>query len=391
MTYTTTPTHLRALATALRTPATPRALSESTKQALTSAAADGWMFRSALEDTLLAMDRRLDSFGRVDVESLVELFELHWQNVAYRPKKSSTGVMYFQALSACDLAHLLIHLEALGFRIDPELLVTALLPAISQKPLLSRSELTAFWYSATRHRGAPVTVSVATTPRPPGSKQEAWKTAADYRVELLSADDGSPVHLTVHAPKYRARPEPIHTICEICGVEYYRGDSESSDDHRREHKKRMRYLAPAPHQQALEAAGTLPGIVLVTSASPAWMHREIYDRAAAFRREFGYDFVQWGSERGEDDPNARGLLFVDENGAIVGACAFRLREWADRDAQWALQWVWFAPSQRRHGHFARHWAALRAEYGDFYIEPPVSDAMQAFLARQGDAHLLGPT
>ncbi|MBK3780104.1 hypothetical protein G3A43_07525 [Paraburkholderia aspalathi] len=318
------------------------------------------------------------------------MFELQWQDVAHRPKKTGSGVMFFKSLSAADFAQLLIHLEALGYRVDPEPLTAQLLPTITKKKLISGAEVSVFWYSRERHRGQPMYVTIDTVPLPPRSKFEEWKTSTGYRLAVMGAEDGAPVQLTAHAPRYRARPAPVRTTCEECGVEYYRGDTDSSASHRKEHKKRMRYMDPKPDARVLEADGSVPSMVLVTTHSPAWLHSEIYDRALAFKREFGYDFVQWGSPRGDDDLNACGVLFVDESGTIVGACAFRLREWNEQ-RQWALQWVWFAPQHRRQGHLARHWSAFRSEYGDFDVESPVSAAMQAFLAKQGDTRLMGGT
>ena len=55
----------------------------------------------------------------------------------------------------------------------------------------------------------------------------------------------------------------------------------------------------------------------------------MYARALQFKREFHYDFAQWGDP--EKDFKAHGFLFNDDtgvfgHGAIVGACAFRWRE-----------------------------------------------------------------
>jgi len=41
----------------------------------------------------------------------------------------------------------------------------------------------------------------------------------------------------------------------------------------------------------------------------------MYERARAFRREFGYDFIQWGSPR-DDDHYGCGFLFNDDIGVF---------------------------------------------------------------------------
>ena len=111
-------------------------------------------------------------------------------------------------------------------------------------------------------------------------------------------------------------------------------------------------------------------------------------RATFFRREFHYDFVQWGSSKGDNDPGARGFLFADDEDAIVGACVFRLRN-QDGEKRWGLQWVWVCPRARRSGVLVRRWSAFRKRFADFQVERPVSPAMEAFVLKQGDAALLG--
>jgi hypothetical protein len=145
-------------------------------------------------------------------------------------------------------------------------------------------------------------------------------------------------------------------------------------------------LEPSPDPRFLEALANQPEPELVTSASPQWRHQAIYARALTFQREFGYDFVQWGSPEGDDDPKVHGFLFNDDSGvfghgAIAGACAFRWREWKNRPPSWGLQWIWVAPKARRHGILSRRWPMLRARFGDFVIEPPLSEAMAAFAAK----------
>jgi hypothetical protein len=88
--------------------------------------------------------------------------------------------------------------------------------------------------------------------------------------------------------------------------------------------------------------------------------------------------------------NVRPSPGANDAGAIVGACAFRWREYSDAPAAWALQWVWVCPKARRTGVLRARWRSFRERYGDFHIEPPVSAAMQGFVRAMGDAALLGP-
>lgn len=110
----------------------------------------------------------------------------------------------------------------------------------------------------------------------------------------------------------------------------------------------------------------------------------MYMLARNFKREFEFSGVQWGHDGREDDENARGFLFVD-NGAdavyAVGATCFRWRHWTDHAPGWAMQWVWLHPFARRQGLLTGAWPFFRQEFGDFFVEPPVSPAMKAFVAK----------
>ena len=137
----------------------------------------------------------------------------------------------------------------------------------------------------------------------------------------------------------------------------------------------------------------LPPLALIpvdSNSLVAW-HAFVHACAVAFKREFGYDIIQWTKPRGqsrEDEGFAE--VFTDEKGMPVGAVAFRWRRYQNAPSRWGLQWIWFQPEVRRKGLLARHWTTLRERYGDFDVETPVSDAMKAFLLRHGDADLGHP-
>lgn len=177
--------------------------------------------------------------------------------------------------------------------------------------------------------------------------------------------------------------------CPVCKMTYCPDDLDDQKLHSRHHQRVWRGLNPKPMKSLppnciVEVRGDSSDRTVRTS--PRWMNRQLYIRTKAINRELGYG-VQW-CPVGEEDADARGILFVDEDRQIVGAAAFRWRVFKDAPAVWALQWIWFWPSYRRQGFLARHWQQLRQMYGDFYIEPPVSEAMKAFVTKQGDAKLL---
>jgi len=389
MTYTADSRQLAALARALKEPPSTRPINHAALvSGLKRQIKDGWIRRSALDDLLVAMDHRLDQFEIGQLDALIKLFGFSWTNITSRPRKSSSGVVLLPALLPAQVASFLSLLEALGFRVDPKPLMDLLLPSISKQKTLTNAELSVFWYDRTRHKGEPLTLAVPRDDKADFDRCDEWKTSAGYKLSAWFDRDGNILQLTARAPRYRARAQPVEVTCPVCAYTYYLGDPDSSLEHRREHRRRMHYLAPQPNAQLLAALERDGGAAWVTSNSPVWMHREMYLRAAAFRREFGYDFVQWGSDTGDNDPAVQGHLFSGANGAIIGACAFRLRRFDDDRSCWGLQWVWFAPSQRRTGQLAKQWSSLRERFGDFYVEGPVSHAMQAFLAKHGDTHLM---
>src|SRR5215472_9450607 len=84
--------------------------------------------------------------------------------------------------------------------------------------------------------------------------------------------------------------------------------------------------------------------VRLTHRSPLPLRRAVYYCALNFRREFSYDFVQYGYKGRDSDPHHVAFLWLDlahpRQWAVgpqlpaVGACCFRLR----RGYRWALQW-----------------------------------------------------
>ena len=64
---------------------------------------------------------------------------------------------------------------------------------------------------------------------------------------------------------------------------------------------------------------------------------------------------------------------------LIGCACFRNRA----DIGWALAWVWLHPFARRKGLLQDAWPAFVAEYGDFAVEPPLSQPMVQFMEKVG--------
>lgn len=192
-------------------------------------------------------------------------------------------------------------------------------------------------------------------------------------------ETGKALALSVGAPKYRRRKDPVETVCPECGLKWWKGDPESSRMHRRDHKREMAVRNPAPDSRLLAALDGEANPEEVLPDSPQWKHDLVYEHAWRFRREFGYDFVQWMRKKRDDEAVA--FVFADDTGtfgrgAPVGACAFRLR-----GEVWTLDWIWIIPAARRKGILQRRWPAFRERFGEFALEYPISDAMREFAMK----------
>ncbi|MDB5128341.1 hypothetical protein [Mucilaginibacter sp.] len=350
----------------------------------------GWLFYSDIEDMLIAMDSRVDS-GGFRIMPLVEHMGISFEEVYFRPRAISSGAMRFDALRPEYYVYLLIQLERVGLAVDTARYVDIMLPSIlpRNRKLFSVAELEIFWYKRTRHKQEDVVLYTDKSLRYE-EYGDPLKLNSGFTLTLgLDAED-KPFLLMIRAPKYKPQRAPVEVSCPGCGHNYHKGDPESSMLHRKEHKKRMTWLQPqALPAMLLERAEKGPFAELVTCDSPAWKHSEMYNRALAFKREFHYDFTQWKSPNsGREDPDVQGYLFTGEFGEIIGACAFRNRSDDPEIQKWGLQWIWLCPRERRKGHLEQRWRMFRQRFGNFLVEPPVSEAMQGFLKKQGDSELL---
>lgn len=133
-------------------------------------------------------------------------------------------------------------------------------------------------------------------------------------------------------------------------------------------------------------------LLTVTIRSPLSHRRAVWRLARYFRREFRFDFEQYGYEGRDDDFDHRAYLWLADrysHASVIGACCFRWRdEYKDLSPRWGLQWIWFHPYERRKGHLTEAWPYFRARFGDFCPEPPLSAAMRSFLFKMEDARLV---
>jgi hypothetical protein len=132
-----------------------------------------------------------------------------------------------------------------------------------------------------------------------------------------------------------------------------------------------------PHQPHDSKAGA----VLITAPSPLSLRNRVETLARYFRREFGYDFVNYLAD--ERDPDCEAWLWTTRaEGRIyaTGHAVFWKIAFADRPApEWEMGSVWQHPYFRGHGRFSAIWSHWAQSYGAFWISHPWSPAMQAFM------------
>jgi hypothetical protein len=134
---------------------------------------------------------------------------------------------------------------------------------------------------------------------------------------------------------------------------------------------------PAPYESE--------SLLQVLHTSPLLLRQGVEKFARYFHRESTYDCIQFDAEEtdAEEKKPYTAYLFSDKDQAAwAGACCFRTRCYEGIGVPCeALQWIWLHPFCRTRGILKSHWATLRANHGDFYVEPPLSPGMLRFVLK----------
>lgn len=333
--------------------------------------ATGWAYWSDVEDHLVDLDRRLRC---VELRALADRAGYQMRPVRARPRFASSQWMAMDAMLPHDLTALCIFLEECGFLTDASPMVGDLIGGLAGRSTMTLSEADIYTFTKLRHARK---IHLRAEEEVGGTLNHSqWRTGEGYRCERMTSSDRVTA-LTIRGPKWRERPM-IRIDCEVCGERYTKGDPESTHDHRKQHTRVVRLLTPLPDPRLRDRLAHVENAERVDLAAPLWMQREVYERAFRFKRELGYDSIQWHDpgNRARLDPLWVGYLFASPDGLIDGACAFRFQE-----GEWALHWVWIRPDMRRCGVLASRWENLVANHGDFWIEHPLSSAMESFVAK----------
>lgn len=103
-----------------------------------------------------------------------------------------------------------------------------------------------------------------------------------------------------------------------------------------------------------------------------------------FNREWGSGGPPYQAHEHEDERDRIFVLTRKKDGETeyaIGAIIFRWRNYSDAPGELVLNWVWIHPFLRRQGILTAYWGLFRRLYGNFFVEPPLSPAMESFLKK----------
>jgi hypothetical protein len=129
------------------------------------------------------------------------------------------------------------------------------------------------------------------------------------------------------------------------------------------------------------------GLVSVSTKSAPTLRRAVWKVSTYAQRELELDFPVYGDSGRDTDEEARAYLWVrsvPHDAAVLGACCFRHIPFEDVPDRMSMTWVWLHPYVRRQGLLRAAWPYLRQRFGDFYLDPPLSPAMRAFVTSLPD-------
>jgi len=122
----------------------------------------------------------------------------------------------------------------------------------------------------------------------------------------------------------------------------------------------------------------------ITNKPPKRRRDALEAMAHYFGRETGMGHLYSAIDGLDDGDHA--YLFttygeVDFQQVVVGGAIFRRHEFTDHPPILTLAWIWLHPYLRRRGILSACWPYFRKAHGQFTVDEPHSDAMEAFLAR----------
>lgn len=181
-----------------------------------------------------------------------------------------------------DAVGFLIQLEAIGLEVDPSRLVGSLIAQIDDRKLLTSIEFDILLYKHTLGKRR-IRLSADPVPLDGLHAQRTHKDSIGNRFSVGTRGD-LPYSLEISGPKYR-EPKPQEAVtCDLCGMLYVTNHPGDARRHKATHDRVVRRLNPKPSARLQKRVVTGIAGELVDQDAPLWMHGEVYERAAAFRR-----------------------------------------------------------------------------------------------------------
>lgn len=342
---------------------------------------------ASLEELIERTEHRgLSRLNRL-IQELASYFDIPSQTIYWKPSRPDDEALGSAGFTASDAVGLLIHLQGLGLRVRPHILMKRFLKGFTGRDLLTDAEMEIFYYEKKRQRQIYILRSDHED-RYGSRTEETFKDANGYRF-VMTRTNGEPLQLEVRGPQYRAVKQ-VDKTCNYCGAAYLTNSPNSARAHRQEHTRVRHVIDPTPSLRFAKRLTAHSCPEKVDSTAPLWMHEEVRRRAIQFRRDFRYDFLQWdGGANRPASGDCHGYLFAandtEHQGVIAGACAF----FPEKEGRWCLGWIWIAPKYRRKGVLESRWSSFLEQYGDFTIEHPLSTAMHEFVVKYGTTHQKG--
>lgn len=174
-----------------------------------------------------------------------------------------------------------------------------------------------------------------------------------------------------------------------------------SRGHERHYEIRLPFVKVVKNPQQNEIPTDVPFLIVGPNSPLAW-RKAAENLACYFRREFGYDFVQYQATECHHDwslAKDRVLVFAKKSVntsfedvfCFFGAVSVRWIKWSNAPPSWSIEWVWFHPYERGKGHMTKAWPFILQMFPEPSVAPPISPAMKSFLVKVGYTKPLGGT
>jgi hypothetical protein len=340
-------------------------------------AENGWVSSYEVSDALADMSPLYFRTWFADINEMESRLELGGVADFSRKWEYADEISGRVRLSSSDVLRFFWWLERLGFPLELGSFPEEIALRLPQTNYLSEKDIDVLLYQSERFKQPPIELITDDAEEARVARKDVFTSPREVVIQIRYDANDRAMSLTSTPPGYEAPREQVYVTCEVCEMTYIRGLKGDEDQHAIEHRKVLEPLEPWPSRAWRRAVEENTDAVWVDAASPNWMHVAMSRRARAFKREFGYDFPQW-SDVSHANPGGVAFAFLDHECRMIGGCAFRLG--SSKNSRNKLDWIWFCPSARRQGHLTRAWPRLVNRMGEFDLEPPVSEAMQTFVA-----------